>query len=210
MTRFTVLTALLAGCWTSSQTPDTKQPTATDVRVELAAVTLGDDCGDHGFIPPPIAMAPAEAPMPPPPGAAAPCNPSMGSCGGSYVQHCDQTSMQLSLRASDGSEPTNVRVKLVELLDTDGKLLAKLAPRSPTRWTTDGSYTPWDQTIAPNQTLAASYSLSAPDWNTLTGSRWNAHSKTFQLRVILTIGSKDRTVDRQSITPAMLPPPVPT
>lgn len=198
MTKITLICSLLAGCWTTSQTAESKHPRETEVEVALAAVTLGDDCGDDAVMPPPVASAkpPVEAPT-----AVAPVD---------YRPHCDQTAMQLSLRASSGEAPTTVRVTKVELLDDAGRVLAQLASRAPTRWTTDGTYVAWDQTIAPNQTLAASYALAAPNWDALTNGRWNAHSKTFRLRVTMTIGSSARTVDKQSITPARLDPPVPT
>lgn len=197
----------LAGCWTSSQ-PTTKP--VPDVMVELAAVTLGDDCGDNVDLTPPVARlekpvpaitrAPSAAPMPPG-DICEGCAPVRG--------HCDQTSMQLALRSSEGTGSTLVKIKKVELLDKDGNFLGVLESRTPTRWDGD-HYVAWDQTIDANGKLAASYLLSSPDWNKLTGGRWSAHSKQFQLRVTLAVGDRDRTVDKQSITPAMLEPPVPT
>jgi hypothetical protein len=201
----------LAGCWTSSQTPTTQAP-ALDVSVSLAAVTLGDDCGDSPNLPAPAAKsAPARrapsasAPMP----SQAPCDPNGGACGYAYRGHCDQTSMQISLRAGEGAGSTIVRVKKVELLDKRGKVLAELESRAPAKWI-GGSYVAWNQQIAGGEKLAATYSLSAPNWDALTDGRWNAHSKTFQLRVTLAIGERERTVEKQSITPAMIEPPVPT
>jgi hypothetical protein len=207
MTRFTLLIALLAGCWSASQTTETPKPAELDVRVELAAVTLGDDCGDSAVLPPPVASAkPSDIPVGP--GAAAPCMQNM-PCGG-YHARCDQTSMQLSLKAALGDAPATVKVKKVELLDPMGKVLAELGSRAPTRWTSDGSYVPWNETIAPGQTLAASYTLTSPNWDALTSGRWNAHGTAFQVRVTLAVGSHERTVDKQAITPARLEPPVPT
>jgi hypothetical protein len=201
---------ILAGCWTSSQTTTTNPPTTPDVSVELAAVTLGDDCGDTNLAPPAEAPAPnrrapggAPAPM-----SMAPCMPNQ-PCGFAHRSHCDQTSMQISLRATEGAGSTNVRVKKVELLDKRGKVLAELESRTAAKWT-GSSYVAWNQTIAAGERLAATYSLSAPNWDALTNGRWNAHSKTFQLRVTLAIGDRDRTVEKQSITPAMIEPPVPT
>ena len=202
MSKPSLLLLAVAGCWSSSQSIAI-EPGAPDVTVELAAVTLGDDCGANPRLPPPVAAkpgirAPAEAP-------ADWCE----SCD--YRPHCDQTSMQLSLRASgpEGTSSTTVKIKRIELLDSDGDFLALLSARAPTRW--DGaSYTAWNQTVDAGQTLAASYSLSSPNWEKLTGGRWQAHTKSFQLRVTLTVGSKNRTVDKQSITPAMLEPAVPT
>lgn len=212
MIKPSLLVAALAGCWTSSQPPIT-QPTAPDVMIELAAVTLGDDCGAEP--PPPVAMrrssprpaVVASVPAAPPTGAPM---PPMDVCEGcTYTPHCDQTSMQLSLKASPGTGATSVRVKKVELLDHRGTFLAELDWRKPTRWNGD-AYEAWNESIEAGRTLSASYTLGAPDWDGLTGSRWNAHTRTFQLRVTLAVGTRDRTVDKQSITPAMLEPPVPT
>jgi hypothetical protein len=204
---------ILAGCWTSSQTTTT-QPTTPDVSVELAAVTLGDDCGDAPNFQPPVTKpspnrrAPSAGPMAPP-ASMAPCAVGQTNCGLSHHRHCDQTSMQISLRAGEGAASTNVRVKKVELLDQRGKVLAALESSGPAKWT-GSSYVAWDQQIVGGETLAATYSLSSPNWETLTNGRWNAHSKTFQLRVTLAVGSADRTVEKQSITPAMVEPAVPT
>lgn len=171
--------------------------------VELAAVTLGDDCGDTESIAPPVAHldTPSAAAAPMPADICVGCAPLRRSC--------NQTSMQLALRASPGSGATAVRVKKVELLDSRGKFLAVLDARTPMRW--DGeSYVGWSQRVDAGQKLNASYLLSSPNWDALTAGRWSAHTKTFQLRVTLAVGASDRTVDKQSITPAMLEPPVPT
>jgi hypothetical protein len=196
--------AAVAACAVSEASP------GAEVSVSLASVTLGDDCGPR--------TPPAPAPSQPPaaaPARRAPSKPSeapadcdVGGCG--YARHCEQTSMQLSLRSPAGTKPTTIRIKKVELLDPKGKLLQVLAAREPTRWTDRGGYVAWDQTIGANQTIAASYALEAPSWDKLTGGRYSAHNKTFQLRVTVTVGTANKTVEKQSITPAMLPPPVPT
>lgn len=117
--------------------------------------------------------------------------------------------MQLALRASPGAGPSAVKIKKVELLDNRGKFLAVLDARTPMRW--DGaSYVEWRESVDAGQKLNASYLLSSPNWDALTAGRWSAHTKTFQLRVTVAIASSDRTVDKRSITPAMLEPSVPT
>ncbi len=193
---------VLAGCWTTSQ-PSQPATRDLDVMVELAAVTLGDDCGDTESIAPPVAQ------LDKPSAAAAPM-PADICVGCAPIRHsCDQTSMQLALRADPGSGSTAVKIKKVELLDSHGMLLGVLEARTPMRW--DGeSYVGWTERVAAGQKLNASYLLSSPNWDALTAGRWSAHTKTFQLRVTLAIGPSDRTVDKQSITPAMLEPPVPT
>jgi hypothetical protein len=194
--------AALAACAASEAAP------GTDVSVSLASVTLADDCPSR--TPPAPAQPPAAAPArraPSTPGVAAPSDCGSPSCD--VPRHCEQTSMQLSVRAPAGAKPTTIRIKKVELLDPKGKLLQVLAVREAARWT-DRGYVAWDQTIRAAETVAASYALEAPSWDKLTNGRYNAHSKTFQLRVTVTVGTANRTVEKQSITPAMLPPPVPT
>ena len=194
--RFLLLAALAANCATSDATP------TKDVSVELAAVTLADDCGR----PPPAPARPART-APSSPSVVAPADCGGPNCG---YSRCDQTSMQLSFKAPAGVKPTTIKIKRVELLDTKGKVLEVLAVRAPARWTAEGSYVAWNETITAGQTVASTYELDSPDWDKLTNGRWSAHSKTFQLRVTVTIGSADRTVEKQSITPARLAPAVPT
>jgi hypothetical protein len=120
--------------------------------------------------------------------------------------------MQLSVRSTAGA-PTSIRIKRVELIDEHGTLIGQLDARAPVVWVSD-AYKPWDQTVAPGATLAASYALSAPQWDQLEGGRWGAASKSFQLRVTLAVGEADRTIDKvaivSTVAPAMIEPPVVT
>lgn len=207
----------LGACWRSSS-PDTgagaapPEPRPGAISVDLAAVTLADDCGDAGRPPPPpppatitasktspAAAAPAE--MAVPADMCEGCAPSQGAC--------EQTSMQLAIRAGGATQPTTIRIKHVELLDEAGKLVERLAPRAPTQWSGD-AYRPWQETVAPGQSLAASYRLSAPDYDGMSGGRWQAHTRRFQLRVTVVVGDAERTIEKLAIAPAMLEPPVPT
>ena len=212
-------TAALASCWKSSTTSTTETteapPRTNDVSVELASVTLGDDCGEGWTPPPPVqtAQAPARAPAAPAATMAADMEapaeaPAKRASGVGSRYACQQTSMQLSLVAT-GAAPARVRVKQVELLDAAGTLLGQLAPAAPTRWVID-RYEPWDQAIAAGQHVAASYALSSPAWHAMEGGEWAQRGKTFQLRVTLAVGSREQTVEKQAITPMMMPPPVPT
>lgn len=202
------MVSMAAACTAGEASP------GADVAVELASVTLADDCGSPpppppspAFAQPPAAPSRSAPRKPSTPAAAEPADCAVGGCGSR--RGCEQTSMQLSLRAPAGARPTTIRIKKVELLDGKGKLLQVLAARAPTRWT-DKSYVAWDQQIGAGETLATSYALESPSWDKLTNGRYNAHSKTFQLRVTVTVGTANKTVEKQSITPAMLPPPVPT
>jgi len=187
-----------------------------DVAVEIAGVTLADDCGDAA--PPPARPAkPASAAanqVVPAPGATQ--GPSAGGCAdprncqGPTHPACDQTSMQLSLRATAGPGPMTVKVKQVELVDAAGKVVGRLTARKPSRWDDQGNYVTWDETMAPGKTVATSYTLSSPDWNAISNGRWNAQGKLFTLRVTVTVGSAERTVEKQSITPVMIEPQIQT
>ena len=189
-----LLLAVFAGCATSEADP------SNGVAVELASVTLADDCGNPP--PPPAAKPPATRP------AAAAVKECAGpKCG--HARACDQTSMQLSFKAPAGSKATTIKIKKVELLDAKGKLLEVLSARAPSRFA-DDTYVAWDETIAPSATLATMYELNSPNWDKLTNGRWSAHNATFQLRVTVAIGSASKTVEKQSITPVRLAPPVPT
>ena len=202
--------AALAGCWSNSKPGP--PPQRGDVAVDLAAVTLAEDCGTDFTAPPPAAAASqashASAPRGPGDVAQGSCA-SESDCSGMRARACEQTTMQLAVRSTSGA-PTNIRIKRVELVDEHGKLIGQLEARAPTVWANDG-YQPWDQTVAPGATLATSYALSAPPWDQLEGGRWGAASKTFQLRVTLAIGDADRTIDKVAIVaPAMIEPPVVT
>jgi hypothetical protein len=202
MKRSSLAYLILAGCWSTTQPETTKPIVPTDVGVELAAVTLADDCGD---LTPAQASAPAAAPA-----REAPADSCAAGydCGGFARHACEQTSMQLAFKASAGTKSTSVRVKRVELLDADGGLLGELRSRGAKRWTND-HYVAWNQKIGPEEAVSATYSLESPDYEAF-GGRWSAHEKTFQLRVTIEVGDRERVVEKQSITPAMLEPPVPT
>lgn len=184
------------------------RPVAPDIRVELAAVTLADDCAPPAPSPPPAKPArPAKAAKPASPPVLQSQQP--GVVAEPASRHCEQTSMQLGITAPAGTKPTTIQIKKVELLDAKGKLLEVLAARNPTRFV-DQAYAPWDEHVGAGEKVSAMYALTAPNWDKLTGGRWNAHEKAFQLRVTFSIGSARKTIDKQSITPVRLPPPVPT
>jgi hypothetical protein len=199
--------------------PNTPPVTRTDVAIELASVTLADDCPD-----PEIPQPETEPPFDNGGFAKPPADESRSEIQGDVpagrwatpgyaprMRMCEQTSMQLSLRGTGNGEPTSVRVKRVELLDEDNKMIGELLARNAMRWSDDGtSYLPWDQSIAAGQLMSASYSLSAPDWSVLDGGRWAAHARQFKLRVTFTVGDKDRTVEKQATVAAMIEPHVVT
>lgn len=187
-----LLFAAVAGCWSSSQ-PKPEPKGTGDVEVTVSSVSLGDDCPD--------------------PGAPTPDEPVHGSCAeGSecnFGRHpsCEQTSLQLSFHANGAA--TKIQIKKIELLDTSGKQLGTLQPRKPTKWSDSGAYVEWDQVVAAGATMKASYSLSAPDWDKLPGGRFDA-TTTYKVRVVVTVGDKEQSFEKEATVSATQEAPVVT
>jgi hypothetical protein len=191
--------------------------TKDGITVELASVTLANDCGSYGMPPPPPEVM-AAAPMKReaagqrvadedisagaasvvasetycPPGAD--CRSAGRHRGG-----CQQTSMQLYFKAL---APAVVKIKKVELLDVAGKYVQDLASRSPTHWN-DSAYVAWDEKLVPGKQVSTSYALAAPNWNKL-GGREKAQTKKYHLRVVVDIGDAEHTLEKLSISPAVM------
>jgi hypothetical protein len=178
------------------------------VAVELGSVTLADDCGDHGYIAPPAepskelkeAQVTEKAAM----ADVASC-PKDADCGHSGALSCNQTSMQLSFKAA---APATVKVKRVELLDDKSMPIQELTARLPKSWN-GRQYTAWNEQLAKTDRFATSYALSAPNWEKL-GGRMKAQGHKYHLRVTITVGDTDHTVEKQSISPVVMQPDVVT
>ena len=83
-----------------------------------------------------------------------------------------------------------------------------LGSRLPTRWT-NNEYAVWDGTLDARSTAQVSYALASPPWDKL-GGRMAAQSKRYQLRVTLSVGGSQRTVEKTSIMPVQIEPVVVT
>lgn len=216
------LVVLSLGCTKASSTSDqgvAPQPKpqpqpqpqpAGDVEVQIAAITLGEECGaNYAPVPPP----PAPLPRKRAPASVVPASPPVN--GPSVVAEpsryrCQATSVQLALHATALPGPTAVAIKKVELLDETGKLLGELPPGNPMRWSEAGAYEPWNERIAPNEDASVSYLLASPRWDAMEGGSWAQRTKMFQVRVTVAIGTKDKVLEKKAIQPTMMPPPVPT
>jgi len=169
---------------------------ATKVTIDLTSATLADDCG-----------------TPPAPAKAKSATQLKGDRDDSSRKSqakraCEQSSMQLSVKAAPGGSPTTLSVKRVELFDDKGTMIGELTPRSPGVWAQDGTYKEWDQSIAAGTELSVSYALSQPPWGTVA-QRWN---RTYVLKVVITVGGNDQAVqhDVHIEAPTFLPPNVKT
>jgi hypothetical protein len=195
MTRSLLLLTILAGCASSEATPN------QDVTVELAAVTLADNCGANPPLPAPKVKADSDDQA-----KRAPRNDDQLDA---YGSRCEQTSMQLSLKATAAAKPTTIKVKKVELLDDKGKLLETLTAKQPSKWDAK-KYVAWNESIAAGETLQTTYTLNSPNWNKLTNGRRMAHTKKFQLRVTVAVGTQNRTFEKQVTASAMIEPDIDT
>jgi hypothetical protein len=75
-------------------------------------------------------------------------------------------------------------------VDRNGNLIEVLTAHSPSRWGTD-QFVTWDESIVPGQTMAVGYKLRSPDWSKIP----NANSRSFKMRVTVTVGNSDRTLE---------------
>jgi len=209
-----VVAALAFGCTRQERgvgggTHPSPSPDALQVSAILAAVTLADDC------PPPTGIVVGAKPTADiaqgGQAAQGACGP--GGCGNSFRRMCQQTTMQLTLRAGAKGAPTTVKIVRVELEEIgDHTAMGFLTPRSPRVWTESGNYQPWNGTISAGQSLQVMFDLSSPEWHKI-GGRWLAQGKTFRLRVTMSIDGVDSTVqiEQQVESPEItIEPPVVT
>ena len=174
------------------------------VSATIAAVTLADDCG-HAAAPAQLRRVAATAPA----GdmAAGACAPG-ANC--TWRRACRQSTMQLTLTSGERGETTEVGIVRVELIEKDsGIKLGLLVPREPRMWTENG-YQPWDQRLAPRQSLQVMFDLSAPDWGPV-GGIFQAQGKTFRLAVTISVNGVESTIEKTVHSPdIMIEPPVVT
>ena len=123
---------------------------------------------------------------------------------------CEQSRVQLLLRASAGDTPAHIEVVSVRLNEDGSKReLSQLQARNPQQWSaTDNRYVPWDRTLSPAQELRASFDLTAPNWTAIGGGNpWNTMGMHFTLSVTLRIDGRERAVDFQVTSPFLMREP---
>lgn len=173
-----VVGGLLGAACSSSGTKAPSAPPALRAELGVTAATLAGDCGEGQ-------VAAGAAPMPAPAAAIAASCPAGVEC--SYHAPCQQSAVQLTLRAVGSGAPTPVAVQRIELLDTSGAVLGTMTGRAVTRWV-DGVYTPWDGQLHAGEALKLSVPTSEPPWDKVPGGRFG--SGTFQVRVTVTVGGQ--------------------
>jgi hypothetical protein len=177
-----------------------RPPPAVDV--VLSGVTLGDEGCDQASI---AAPAPASIAS----GRAADTSTrSVSPCTGPDCgdSSCHRTSIQLAIKAFGQNVP--IKIKYVGLMDDGGKDLGELTVRKPLHWV-DDAYVTWDEHTR-GKDVTASYVLSSPNWSKLTNGKLNAAGRVFHLRVIVSVGGRERTLDARAKIPAIIEPPAVT
>src|SRR5690606_30928760 len=112
--------------------------------------------------------------------------------GGSFVQPCDQSTMQLSLE-TDSEAPVTVEIKALRLA-AKGKAIGTVESRKPTIWT-DNRYAPWDQRLAPGEPSKVSYKLGLPDWAAVERAiEATSYGYMFTLEIDVAIDGEVQTV----------------
>ncbi len=184
---------------TVAEPPPTVAATSAVV-IAVASITLADDCPNEGKT-----AAIETEPKTKMKADRDDSDASRKSRAKREAAACVQTSVQLELRSS-ATAATTIALRKVELIDATGKVLGELTPRAPDRWTDEGSYVAWDQSLAAGATLKASWPLSSPDWVKYGTTKVAAAAQVFQLRLTVAVNGADQIVAGQ--TTVMSPPAI--
>lgn len=207
MMRLALLLAVVACSKAEPPAPPDDKPAVTpkapEIEVELAGVTLADDCADG------VSTKPTASPVLEPNAASAPRGVAAGDCGGPNCgasrSACEQTAMQLAVQVPDGAAATKIAIKRVELLDDKGAVFSTLTARDASKWN-GSAYVKWDEAIATGKaSFGVSYKLSSPEWTKL-GGKAAGMGKMFTLRAVVTVSDKDRTIEKQATVSISIEP----
>lgn len=187
-----LLSTLTLSCGGSPSAPRTPNPTAGQVDLSIASITLADDCGTR-----PTA-APVSSAQKRSGDVSMSDSPHFASVASQERRACEQSSVQL--RVANGTEaPSKITIKKIELLDEGGAVIGELTPRDASQWSSD-TYQPWDEQVAANQTLQVSYALSRPAVSP---------GGTYTVRLVVAAGDGgERTIEQRTTlqAEASLPP----
>ena len=176
MKRLSVAVLFALACGGTHLPPDWKKSCGGHVVAALSSVTLANDCA-----------ADIKAAGPGFAGDAAPCAP-----GTICPSFCRQSSMQLQF-ASTAATASKIEILAVRVMDpTHYKVLESLSHREARQWSTD-TYVAWDELLAPNATVKATYKLSAPNFASYASGRL-AYGQTYRVEVDLTVDGVLRTL----------------
>ena len=113
-----------------------------------------------------------------------------------FAPGCQQSTVQVSLRSD---RTGSFRIHAVRVLDAASKRVAGTATlRQPSRWNeADGTYTAWDERVAPGPAVQTTYKLGALDLsraNKRGGPRLDVSRGPFLLELDVSIDGRRRTV----------------
>ena len=168
---------------------------APNVEVVMTAITLADECGG----------APASLPAPQLGKKALSEVETKADKSVKHKRACEQTSLQLSIRAEPGTAPAQLSIKVVEIFDERGRSLGVLKTSAPNVWQPDaGVYGPWDEKVPAGSKLSVTYSMTQPVW---AADRFD---KTYTVKAVVSVGGIDRPLSkdiylsgRSSLSPAV-------
>ena len=196
MKRACLVVGLLAACTQVDRKGQNKPPAPNPVvqpavEAKILSVVLADDCRQADLANEHVAPGGAA-------GKAKMKREMKADSAGGGARPCEQSRVQIALKAGAGDVPLHVKVASVKVFHEEtGKFLEDLVPRNPQLWSdATQAYQPWDQTVAPGAALTTSFDLTAPDWDRIGGgSRWNTDGMNFRLSVSLEIEGQAHKVE---------------
>ena len=153
-------------------------------RAAIASVQLLENCPDPADESAPAAASTMTR------GAAAPNSKAP------FRQPCSQSTVQLAVHSDRVGA---FRVTAVRVLDAASlKAAGTSTLRAPTRFGADtGTYTPWDERVAPGKDMTISYKLGELDLSRaaeLVGPEFDSYMGPFILELDVTIGGRRQTI----------------
>lgn len=113
---------------------------------------------------------------------------------------CSQSTMQFAIGDS-GDNAFQFAVGEIRVLDIGGKRIGVVKSRMPTLWKAEG-YASWNEMVAPNTEVKASYKLSLPTWDDPNRPAGNSnHGLSFILEADVTIDGVSKTVRSNPVVP---------
>lgn len=182
---------------TPVETPKVGPEKATLPNVAISSVNLQEDCPDPA--PPAAAGAAIQEAKSAVQEREAPQGDMAEGDSDRYSRPpCSQSTMQISINGQ-GDSSFQFSLGEVRVLNGEGEKIGVVKSRLPTLWKAEG-YASWNEMVAPNVDVKASYKLSLPTWDDPNRPAGNTqYGVTFMVEADVTIDGIGKTVRSKTV-----------